>query len=94
MGVLGVSFNFLGGSNVFGRSMICSFEGGQGDGQKEVYSPDELKDMADQLLHEHGCTKNGQKKQSGSKAIEAFKQSRFEGRMWNAGFRGASRKNR
>ena len=88
MRVLGVPFDFS-GSIVRGVSFgDSSFEEGQ---QK---SPQELEAEATKILQENGFNRNGTPRKHGKPATDAFLQSKFEGRMWNAGFRGASRKNR
>ncbi len=56
-------------------------------------TPQELEEEANRILQENGYTRKGTARKQGQDAKEAFLQSRFEGRMWNSGFRGASRKN-
>ena len=88
MSVSGVSFNFLGGI-VRGVSLgDSSFK------EEQPKSLQELEEEANRILQENGYTRKGTARKQGRDAKEVFLQSQFEGRMWNAGFRGASRKNR
>ena len=87
MRVLGIPVDFS-GSIVRGISLSDSFFEGQ------QRSPQELEAEANKILQENGYTRKGTARKQGRDAKEVFLQSKFEGRMWNAGFRGASRKNR